>query len=252
MQDMHIADAAAGAMRAPSRGGNALLARLLVLSIGLHVAVLLLVPSPASSDVDAAPSVLDVVLVQAPLSLPVVRPARTPPQPKTRLERIPPQPASAVARVEPEPVAHPPVLAQAVEAVSTAPAYAVSQTNAEVKSAGGGNADSAHSVLTAASGRDVVAMTAPSFYAAYLHNTPPQYPMIARRNGEQGTVRVRVLVTLDGHPGRVQLDQSSGSAALDQAALDTVNGWRFVPARRGNDAIESWVIVPIVFRLENA
>jgi protein TonB len=27
-------------------------------------------------------------------------------------------------------------------------------------------------------------------------------------------------------------------------------GWRFVPARHGTDPVESWVLVPVVFRLE--
>jgi protein TonB len=34
--------------------------------------------------------------------------------------------------------------------------------------------------------------------------------------------------------------------------LEAVKAWRFVPARQGQDAIESSVLVPIVFRLEGA
>jgi protein TonB len=39
---------------------------------------------------------------------------------------------------------------------------------------------------------------------------------------------------------------------LDQAALQAVKQWHFVPAQRGGEAVAAWVEVPIVFRLEEA
>ena len=92
----------------------------------------------------------------------------------------------------------------------------------------------------------------PSFSAAYLRNPPPRYPLAARLNGEQGTVTLKVLVTRDGLPNSVALEKTSGSALLDAAALQTVRRWRFVPARVAQDPVDAWVIVPIVFRLEDA
>jgi protein TonB len=96
----------------------------------------------------------------------------------------------------------------------------------------------------------VAAVTPPVFNAAYLRNPSPSYPLAARRAGEQGTVLLRVLVTREGVAARVEVEKSSGSLHLDTAALETVKAWRFTPARRGADAIESWVRVPVVFRLE--
>ena len=95
-------------------------------------------------------------------------------------------------------------------------------------------------------------MTAPSFSAAYLSNPAPRYPDAARRSGEQGTVTLRVQVARDGAPSRVAVEKSSGSPHLDAAALEAVKAWRFTPARRGGEAVESWMLVPIVFRLEGA
>ena len=95
-------------------------------------------------------------------------------------------------------------------------------------------------------------VSSPVYNAAYLRNPEPRYPMSARRRGEQGTVVLKVLVTREGTVASVSVDRGSGSAALDQAALDTVRMWRFAPARRGAEAIESSVLVPIVFRLEGA
>jgi protein TonB len=91
----------------------------------------------------------------------------------------------------------------------------------------------------------------PAFHAAYLSNPAPRYPDAARRSGEQGTVTLRVQVARDGVASRVSVEQSSGSPHLDAAALEAVKAWRFAPARRGVEAIESWLLVPIVFRLEN-
>jgi protein TonB len=50
----------------------------------------------------------------------------------------------------------------------------------------------------------------------------------------------------------VAVEKSSGSPHLDAAALEAVKAWRFTPARRGADAVESWMLVPIVFRLDGA
>jgi protein TonB len=94
------------------------------------------------------------------------------------------------------------------------------------------------------------AITPPSLNAAYLRNPPPRYPAASRRNGEQGTVLLKVLISREGEALKVEVDKSSGWPNLDVAALDAVRGWRFVPARRGNETIEMSYIVPVVFRLE--
>jgi protein TonB len=104
---------------------------------------------------------------------------------------------------------------------------------------------------TATAPRDrVLPSVPPGFNAEYLRNPAPRYPLIARRNGEQGTVTLRVLVTREGVPAQVSVEKSSGSGHLDGAALDAVKTWRFVPARRGAEAVEAWVLVPVVFKLE--
>ncbi|MCC7487444.1 MAG: energy transducer TonB [Burkholderiales bacterium] len=90
----------------------------------------------------------------------------------------------------------------------------------------------------------------PAINARYLRNPAPRYPPAARRSGEQGTVTLRVLVSPDGAPARVDIEKTSGSPHLDNAALEAVKGWRFSPARRGAEPVEGWVLVPIVFRLE--
>lgn len=92
---------------------------------------------------------------------------------------------------------------------------------------------------------------APRFNADYLQNPPPRYPRLSRRLGEEGTVLLRVFVDEKGMPARVQVKSSSGYERLDRAAAATVKEWKFVPARRGSDAIGAWVLVPVSFELRS-
>ncbi|MDD5330829.1 MAG: energy transducer TonB [Sulfuricella sp.] len=87
--------------------------------------------------------------------------------------------------------------------------------------------------------------------AAYLSNPPPAYPLSARRRGIEGKVLIRAEVAVGGECLRAELKQGSGHDMLDQAALEAVKKWRFVPARRGSQAVVAWVEVPITFKLEN-
>jgi protein TonB len=94
-------------------------------------------------------------------------------------------------------------------------------------------------------------VTEARFDAAYLSNPAPSYPRISRRRGEEGRVLLRVRVLADGAAGAVEIAEGSGHPRLDDAARDAVRSWRFVPASRGDLKIDSWLNVPIVFRLED-
>lgn len=93
-------------------------------------------------------------------------------------------------------------------------------------------------------------VTPPVFNADYLDNPAPAYPGMSRRLREQGRVLLRVLVNVNGSTDDVQLRASSGHPRLDEAALDTVRRWKFVPAKRGAELVPAWVLIPISFRLE--
>ncbi len=87
--------------------------------------------------------------------------------------------------------------------------------------------------------------------AGYLDNPIPEYPERARRQGWQGTVLLNVLISSEGKPEKIEIKHGSGFEILDHAARTAVMGWRFHPARYGETALESWVTVPIVFRLND-
>lgn len=96
------------------------------------------------------------------------------------------------------------------------------------------------------------AVTLPSFDADYLSNPAPVYPSVSRRLREEGLVVLRVRVAASGTAVAVQVERTSGSSRLDAAAVHAVERWRFVPARRGDDAVEAWVLVPIEFELKQS
>jgi protein TonB len=163
---------------------------------------------------------------------------KPPPLPPAAPRPRPRQPASATQALRPEPIA--PATAPEPEA---APAAAVSAPTPAV-------AGPPSPVAVDRASELPKPVAAPRFDAAYLNNPRPEYPRVARRLGEQGRVLLRVFVTAAGLPEKVEIRSSSGSPRLDQAARDAVRNWKFVPARRGDEAIGAWVVVPITFVLE--
>lgn len=80
-------------------------------------------------------------------------------------------------------------------------------------------------------------------------NLKPEYPKLSRRLGEQGLVRLRLLVLKSGEVAKVEVLQSSGFHRLDLAAAETVRQWHFEPAKQGEQAIDNWQNQTIVFEL---
>lgn len=167
------------------------------------------------------------------------------------VEPVPPAPAPAPAPAprehlahKPEPTAKPaapaPILTAPVQA-SEAPSIPSPPPRAPQA------ATTAPASTPAAEPQPV---TTPAYAAAYLDNPPPAYPLSARRLGQEGLVLVRVYVNRSGKPEQVLLAKTSGVASLNEAALNAVKQWTFVPAKRGAEPVDAWVEVPLRFRLD--
>jgi protein TonB len=91
---------------------------------------------------------------------------------------------------------------------------------------------------------------APGSTPVPFESPAPDYPPDALRNGESGTVLLRLHVGPDGVPYAVDLVQSSRSRSLDRAASDAVKRWRFHPAQRDGQPVAGEVQVPIVFNAD--
>lgn len=158
-----------------------------------------------------------------------------------------PQPAIAQPRKSSVPPLSPSkkIAEQATEAPAEQP---VTVAAPSVATAAPSIATAAPSIATAA---PAVADTEPDYKATYLNNPPPVYPLIARRNGLQGRVLLSVEVLADGVCGQINIHKSSGYAMLDNAALQTVKSWRFLPARQAGHAVDKWFMIPVQFSLRD-
>ena len=194
-------------------------------TLGLHalVAVFVLSYEPARKALlAAAPIMVDLI----------TPPAAEPPKPQPPTEL--PKPKPVTKQVAQRPV-ETPILAAPAEAPS--PVVVAPQPPAPP-------------VEVVAAPAPPALVTQPIYNADYLNNPAPYYPAVSRRAGEQGKVILRVLVNMRGTADEVQVRTSSGFPRLDDAARDAVQRWKFVPAKRGSEPVQAWVLIPISFRLE--
>jgi len=83
-----------------------------------------------------------------------------------------------------------------------------------------------------------------------LHTNPaPPYPPDAFARRQQGVVFLDVHLNPRGLVDDIAVLKSSGVASLDRAALETVRGWRFEPARRSGSPVSMSVTVPVRFEI---
>jgi len=101
-------------------------------------------------------------------------------------------------------------------------------------------------------GKPTMDLAAPKNVAHLSCNiASPDYPSMSRRRGETGTALVRLTVGLSGKIENVQLQKSSGSSRLDDAALDAVRSSACTPYRENGEAIRATATVPFVFSLND-
>lgn len=199
----------------------------------IQVALIQAEPAAMEQPASAAPA------EPVPPPPPEVRPPEpAPPPPPEPKPQPTPKPKPVARKPTPKPVVRETSPATDAPTATSAPAEAAPQP-APVSSASASTRSESTPALTQA-----------RYDAAYLNNPHPAYPMVSRRMREEGQVMLRVLVSAEGLPSRIELRASSGSSRLDRAAQDAVARWRFVPARRGSAAVEAWVLVPIVFKLQ--
>lgn len=212
----------------------------LLLAILLHVSMLFYPLSRASRQLDIPePGPVFVRLAEQPVQARPVAPPPPSPSPPAKPQPSAPRPTPAPT---PRPVIAIPAESAPAPATFSVPVPAPPPAPPPAVTSGAPASVAGHAPITVSAAR---------FDATYLQNPRPTYPPISRRLGEEGKVLLKVRVTADGTAATVDLEKTSGFERLDAAARDTVARWRFVPAKRGDEAIEAAVIVPIVFRLDD-
>ncbi|HTQ12816.1 MAG TPA: energy transducer TonB [Rhizomicrobium sp.] len=100
-----------------------------------------------------------------------------------------------------------------------------------------------------------VFMAAPAFadYAkAHIDTTQNNqtiYPASSQAAGEEGLVKMKAYVRANGRATRVKIVQSTGYRDLDDAAIQSVMNWRFVPAMENGQPTSDWTELEIGYKL---
>ncbi|WP_320823005.1 TonB family protein [Reinekea sp.] len=108
----------------------------------------------------------------------------------------------------------------------------------------------APATLASATTRPAERDRAPIFVAATFAGRPPVpiKPASAARKRLRGELVLRGFVSASGQLQQPYVQQSSGHAELDQAALEQALGWSFQPAMQNGIATGQWVEWAVAFR----
>ena len=217
-------------LRTPGRYGG------LVIAVVLHAAVIaaLLSMKPVRDAIVGAAPIMVRLVADPPKTerKPPAPPKPAPMKPRARATKpVEPPPLTTVITEAPAQFTAPPAPPTPPPAIEAPPAPA------------------APGAAVVAVAHPPPALVPPSFGADYLKNPPPVYPHASHRSGEEGRVVLRVFVSEQGAPAKIEMRTSSGYARLDEAAMATVAQWKFIPARRGDAPVGAWVLVPISFSL---
>lgn len=74
----------------------------------------------------------------------------------------------------------------------------------------------------------------------FARSLQPAYPPGKAREGAEGKVVVRVLISTEGRVKRVDPVRFDDAAFLEATTKQALSKWRFVPATRDGVAVESW------------
>jgi len=78
---------------------------------------------------------------------------------------------------------------------------------------------------------------------------PISYPRWAMDNGWQGKLVIAIEIREDGSVGLYQIMHSTGYKALDEAATEAVQNWKFHPAIKDGKPTRICIQIPIQFQL---
>ena len=80
--------------------------------------------------------------------------------------------------------------------------------------------------------------------------SPPTYPSVSRRLGEEGKLVLRVELDENGRVSAASIVESSNYIRLDEAALKVVKTWRCNPALRNGEPVKAIALQPFNFVLQ--
>jgi TonB family protein len=84
----------------------------------------------------------------------------------------------------------------------------------------------------------------------FTHQPRPEYPEVARQNGWEGAVTLRLELRADGTVGEVQVARSSGHTVLDTAAQEAAKTWKHAPETQDGTPVTRWAELTLTFQLD--
>lgn len=88
-------------------------------------------------------------------------------------------------------------------------------------------------------------------YPEMIYEKTPIYPRLAKQAGLEGVVWVKALIDEDGNVLDAIIGKSSGTTALDEAALSAASANKFKPGIQNGRPIKVWVSYKVDFILTN-
>lgn len=163
-----------------------------------------------------------------------------PEQPTTHLDEQKPTPSDSTRQEKPS---------QTPESASDA-GFNSGKSNGTGKGQDSGNADGIKGNGQGGGDSDGKDNLEPATPLRVLSRTNPVYPEEVRRQGISGTVSIRAIIGTDGSIEGASITASSGSSALDQAALTAFYQWSFAPAKNARGrAVRCYISQSFVFHL---
>lgn len=81
-----------------------------------------------------------------------------------------------------------------------------------------------------------------------IYTPDPEYPDNARKMKITGTVQLSLVLGVDGVPHDVKIEKGLGHG-LDEKAVEAVRKWKFQPAMKDGQPVETKLYVTTTFRL---
>ena len=86
----------------------------------------------------------------------------------------------------------------------------------------------------------------------FIQQPKPDYPDLARQQGWEGAVTLRLEMLANGTDGTVEVAESSGYPLLDTTAQQAAKTWTHKPAMHNGQPVTRWVSLKVHFALDQA
>jgi protein TonB len=83
-----------------------------------------------------------------------------------------------------------------------------------------------------------------------IRQMPVSYPKLAKQNGIEGRVVVRVLIGKNGKAEKLEVVESKPEGVFDENAMKSLKYWQFRPGILNGELVSTWASIPISFKLD--